>query len=427
MGSEADFKTELLERFLRYVRIHTESDARSDSFPSTPGQLTLLGMLADELRALGVADVHQDEHGYVMATLPGTLPADIATERRVPTVGWVAHVDTSPDVSGKNVKPQLIERYEGGVIALPGAEDQVIDPAEESALAKAMGNTLVTTDGTTLLGADDKAGVAEIMTAVGYLVQHPEIERGPIALAFTPDEEIGKGAQYFDIERFGAKYAYTLDGADAGCVEFETFSADAAEVIIDGRSQHPGYAKGKMVNAIKLAAEFVARLPKDSLSPELTAGREGFVHPTNVEGNVQRVVLSFILREFDTAKLVDQRKLLEGIAAEVAGIDERAKVTVEVSETYRNMGDAIGRVPFVVSHAEEAIRRTGIEPFSELVRGGTDGARLTAMGVPTPNLFTGGHNYHSRREWANVDEMVKAVEVLIELAKIWGERGEAKT
>jgi tripeptide aminopeptidase len=425
MGADADFKTELLERFLRYVRIHTESDARSETFPSTAGQLTLLRMLADELRTLGVADVRQDEHGYVMALLPSTIPAELAAERRVPAVGWVAHVDTSPDVSGKDVKPQVIERYEGGAIGLPGADDQVIDPAEEPALAKAIGNTLVTSDGTTLLGADDKAGVAEIMTAVGHLIRHPEIQRGPIVVAFTPDEEIGKGTQYFDIERFGAKYAYTLDGADAGCVEFETFSADAAEVTIEGRSQHPGYAKGKMVNAIKLAAEYVARLPQDGLSPERTTGRQGFVHPTNVEGNVQQVVLSFILRDFDTAKLADHRALLERIADEVRELDPRAKVQLEFSETYRNMGDAISEVPFVVSHAEEAIRRAGIEPFAELVRGGTDGARLTAMGVPTPNLFTGGHNYHSRREWANVDEMVKAVEVLIELAKIWAEQGEA--
>jgi tripeptide aminopeptidase len=332
-------------------------------------------------------------------------------------------VDTSPDVSGKDVKPQIIDRYEGGVIELPGAPDQHIDPAEEPMLARAVGHTLVTSDGTTLLGADDKAGVAEIMTAVAYLMAHPEMEHGPLAIAFTPDEEIGKGTEHFDLERFGARYAYTVDGAEAGCLEQETFSGDAAEVIIEGRSQHPGLAKGKMVNAIKLAGEFIARLPQGRLSPETTEGREGFIHPTNVEGSVQRAVISFILRDFATPKLGEYRALLEAVAAEVGRIDERAKIRVEFSESYRNMRDAIAAVPFLVGHAEEAIRRVGLEPFFEAVRGGTDGARLTALGLPTPNLFTGGHNYHSRREWANVDEMAKAVETIIELVQIWAERG----
>ncbi|MBI4705116.1 MAG: peptidase T [Deltaproteobacteria bacterium] len=423
MPNAAHFKPEVLARLLRYVRIDTQSDDRNETFPSTPGQLTLLGMLADELRAMGVPRVVQDEHGYVMALLPGTISPEAARRRAVPTVGFLAHVDTSPDVSGKDVLPQVIERYDGGVIRLPGAPEVVIDPAEHPELGAVVGHGIVTSDGTTLLGADDKAGVAEIMTAVAHLAAHREIERGPVAVAFTPDEEIGRGTSRFDVAGFGASYAYTLDGSAGGAVESETFSGDAAEVTIDGRSEHPGKAKGKMVSAMKLAGELLARLPKDRLCPEATEDREGFIHPTRVVGNVQRAVVSFILRDFETPRLADQRRLIEDLCAEVGRLDPRARVKVEFSESYRNMRDALREVPFVVAYAEDAIRRTGLAPYFEPIRGGTDGARLTAMGLPTPNLFTGGYNYHSCREWASVDYMAQAVQMVVELVQIWAERG----
>lgn len=417
-----NIKEDVLGRFLRYVQMDTQSDMRSDEYPSTAKQWDLLKLLAQELRELGVQDVRLDEYGYVMATLPSTLSNGDGND--VPTIGFLAHVDTSPDVTGANVKPQVIERYEGGVITLPGAREQKLDPAELPALADAIGDTLVTTDGTTLLGADDKAGVAEIMTAVAYLLAHPEIEHGRLAIGFTPDEEIGRGTTYFDVGRFGATYAYTMDGGKGGGIQHETFSADSASVIIRGRSQHPGYAKGKMVNALKLAGEYLMRLPKDHLSPETTEEYEGYIHPTGIEGSVEKAIIRFILRDFDDQKLLDYRRFLEELAQDVNRLDERAEITVEFSESYRNMRAKISQVPHIVAYAEDAIRRAGLSPFSEPVRGGTDGSRLTAMGLPTPNLFTGGHNYHSRREWANVDEMVKAVQTIVELAKIWAERGE---
>jgi tripeptide aminopeptidase len=412
----------LLQRFLRYVRIDTQSDPQSPSYPSTRKQLDLLQLLADELRSLGVPDVRQDEHGYVMATLPSTVRAGASSNGALPTIGFLAHVDTSPDVSGAGVVPQVIDRYPGGPIVLPKAPDQRIEPAEFPELRRSEGHTLVTTDGTTLLGADDKAGIAEIMTAVAYLVAHPEIEHGPIAVAFTPDEEIGRGTERFSVERFGAAYAYTLDGSNAGSIEQETFSGDSCEVVIEGQNHHPGYAKGKMVNAIKLAAELVCRLPRAELSPETTAEREGYVHPTTIQGTVERASVQFILRDFDDAALLGHRRLIERIADEVRKLDERAVVKVTFAESYRNMRVKLSEVPHVVAYAEEAIRRVGIEPYLEPIRGGTDGSKLTAMGLPTPNLFTGAHNYHSRREFADVDEMVLAVETIIELARVWAER-----
>ena len=423
MSSHHDLKPEVLRRFLRYVQLDTQSDPRAECYPSTPKQLEMLSLLADELRALDVPDVRHDEFGYVMARLPSTLKAARGKKDEVPAVGFLAHVDTSPDVSGTNVKPQVVERYDGGVITLPAAPDERLDPKELPDLNDCKGHSIVTSDGTTLLGADDKSGVAVIMTMAAYLMAHPEIEHGPIVIGFTPDEEIGRGTEHFDLERFGARYAYTLDGSRAGSIEQETFSGDAAEVIIEGRSQHPGYAKGMMVNAIKLAAEYVTRLPKNRLSPETTDGREGYVHPTTIQGTVERAVIQFILRDFDDAKLFGHREVLKQIATEVARLDERAMVRVEFSESYRNMRAALSTVPFVVTYAEEAIRRVGLKPFLEPIRGGTDGSRLTALGLPTPNLFTGSHNYHSRREWADVDEMAQAVLMLVELAKVWGEHG----
>lgn len=421
MNFDSDLKKDVLGRFLRYVAIDTRSDERSETYPSTRKQYDLLNMLAEELRALRLADVRQDEYGYVMATVPSTLADGHPIE--VPTIGFLAHVDTSPDVSGANVKPQVIESYDGGVIVLPGDSEQKIDPEEIPALKTAVGHMVVTTDGTTLLGSDDKAGVAEIMTAVTYLVAHPEIEHGPLAIAFTPDEEIGKGTKHFDIKAFGASYAYTIDGSEGGGIQQETFSADSAEITIKGRSQHPGYAKGKMVNAVKLASEFLERLPKDRLSPETTDEREGYVHPVRIQGTVEEAKINFIIRDFEDAQLLEYRSMLEGIATDVLALDNRAEITVSFSESYRNMRDLIRKVPFTVEYAEEAIRRVDLKPFSEPVRGGTDGSRLTAMGLPTPNLFTGGHNYHSRREWADVHFMVKAVQMIVELSRVWSERG----
>jgi tripeptide aminopeptidase len=424
MNFDSDIKRDVLDRFLRYVKIDTQSDEQSETYPSTRKQLDLLNLLGEELRGLGLADVRIDEHGYVMATVPSTLRPSHAVE--TPTVGFLAHVDTSPDVSGANVKPQVIERYEGGVIVLPADPEQKIDPKENPTLEGSKGHTLVTTDGTTLLGGDDKAGVAEIMTAITYLTAHPEIQHGKLAIAFTPDEEVGKGTKYFDPVVFGAAYAYTIDGGERGGIQHETFSADSAEIVIAGRSQHPGYAKGKMVNAIKLASELVARLPKDRLSPETTEGREGYVHPVRIQGTVEEARINFILRDFEDEELFGYRAFLEGLMVEVKKLDERAELSISYSESYRNMREKISEVPFTVEYAEEAIRRVGLEPFSEPVRGGTDGSRLTAMGLPTPNLFTGNENYHSKREWADVDDMVKAVQMIVELTQVWAERGEPR-
>ncbi|MBA3532611.1 MAG: peptidase T [Ardenticatenales bacterium] len=420
-------KKDVLERFLRYVQIDTQSNEESTSYPSTAKQMVLLNLLAEELRALGVPNVQQDEYGYVMATLPSTLPPTHPTANRVPTIGFLAHVDTSPEVTGANVRPQVIPAYQGGVITLVGDPSQKIDPAESVELSNSMGHTLVTTDGTTLLGADNKCGVAEIMTAVAYLMAHPEIEHGPIAIGFTPDEEVGRGAEYFDVTKFGATYAYTLDGSVAGEVQFETFSADAVTITFHGRNQHPGYAKDKMVNAIKLASEFLARLPKDHLSPETTSNYEGFVHPYGIEGGVEETRIKMLLRDFSEEKLLEYRIFLQGLAQEIKTLEPRAEITLEFRESYRNMRATLNKVHHVVEYAEEAIRRVGFEPASTPVRGGTDGSRLTAMGLPTPNLFTGAYNYHSLREWASVDTMVKAVETVVELVKLWAERGERES
>ncbi|MDQ4078083.1 MAG: peptidase T [Chloroflexota bacterium] len=422
-----DIKEDVLRRFLRYVQIDTQSNEESESYPSTAKQFDLLDLLREELQALGVEDVRQDEYGYVLATLPSTLPERHPNAGRVPAIGFLAHVDTSPEVTGANVRPQLIESYGGGIIVLPGDPEQRIDPAESPALDDSVGHTIVTTDGTTLLGADDKAGVAEIMTAVAYLMQHPEIPHGPVAIGFTPDEEVGRGTEYFDVEAFGAKYAYTMDGSTAGVIQYETFSADQAIVTIHGRNQHPGYAKGKMVNAIKVAVAFISRLPNDHLSPETTSGYEGFIHPYVIEGGVEKTTIKLILRDFHDEKLVEYRSLLAGIAEEIEHTDERVEIAVEFKEQYRNMRDTLNKVPHVVAYAEEAIRRAGLEPFSKPVRGGTDGSRLTEKGLPTPNIFTGMHNYHSPREWVSADTMAKAVQTIVELVQVWAERGEPKT
>jgi tripeptide aminopeptidase len=406
----------VLDRFLRYVVIDTRADERSTTSPSTPGQLVLMRILADELRAIGLDDVALDEHGYVMATIPATSAV------AVPTIGFVAHVDTSPEMPGAEVRPLVHTAYDGRDLILPDDPDAVLRLADDGALAAQFGNDIVTASGLTLLGADDKAGVAEIVTAADYLVRHPEIPHGRIRIAFTPDEEIGRGADHFDVERFGAVCAYTLDGGSRGELEYESFSADAMTFAFGGFNTHPGYAKGRMVNAIRVAAEFIARMPKEGMSPETTSGYEGFVHPYQLDASVDRTRVKVLIRDFVTAALKDKELMLERLAREVVANTPGAALEVKVEESYRNMREALDDHPDVVSCARDAIRRAGLEPIEKPIRGGTDGSRLSFMGLPTPNLFAGEHNFHSRLEWVSVQDMEKAVEVIVHVATVWAEK-----
>ena len=411
----AELADDVLERFLRYVRIDTQSKAGVAASPSTEKQLDLSRLLRDELEEIGLDDVRLDEHGYVYGSLDGVESA--------PAIGLIAHVDTSPDVTGTGVEPQVHRGYDGGRIELPGDSSVVLDPDELPLLKGKIGHDLVTADGTTLLGADDKAGVAEIMAAVAYLKRSPGGPHAPIRVCFTPDEEVAGGAEHVDLERFGAKYAYTLDGAAPGEIEAETFNAAKVVVTIRGRSTHPGTAKGQLVNAIKLAADFVAALPRDSLSPETTEEREGFVHPSKIGGGAEEAMIELIVRDHDTAKMAEHIELLRRLAAEIGEREPRASVDVVEEEQYRNMYEVIALHPEVMEAAEEAVRRVGIEPVHTIIRGGTDGARLSQRGLPTPNLFTGGSEYHSRREWASVQDMAAAAATIVELARVWAERG----
>ena len=403
----------VLERFLRYVRVDTQSAHRVARRPSTEKQLDLSRALVDELRAIGLDDAELNEGFSVFATLPGTVDA--------PVVGLIAHVDTTPDVIGTGVAPIVHEAWAGEPIVLPGDPRQVLDPDQLPALASRRGHDIVTSDGTTLLGADDKAGVAEIMAAVAYLAAHPERRRAPIRVAFTVDEEVGRGAEDFDLEAFGAGVAYTLDGSDAGELEIETFSAKSVRVVIRGHSVHPGTAKGKLVNAVKLAADLVASLPRDELSPETTSDRQGYVHPHRISGSTEETVVDLIARDHDDELLEQHVALIERLVRKVAEREPRAHVDVEVRDSYRNMRRYIDENPRVVEAALEAIRRAGIEPTLAITRGGTDGAVLSAKGLPTPNLFTGGQEYHSVREWASVQDMAAAAATVVELAGVWAE------
>jgi tripeptide aminopeptidase len=407
----AELADDVLERFLRYVRIDTQSDPTSDSYPSTAKQRELTELLGQELRDLGLDDAAVDEHGYVFATLPGT---------RGPTVGLIAHVDTSPDESGADVRPQLVH-YEGGDIQLPGDPRQAISPGDSVLLTQKVGHDIVTTDGTTLLGADDKAGVAEIMAAVAYFTRHPEVEHAPVRIGFTVDEEVGKGVDHFDIEGFGADFAYTLDGAEIGEIDDETFSASEVRVRIEGHSVHPGTSKGKLVNSIKLAAAFVESLPKDRLSPETTEGRAGFVHPVRISGGAAATTVTFIVRDFDRAQVAEYEQLVRDLAAEVERNEPRARVTVEAEQSYRNMKEYLDARPRILEAADEATRRVGLEPKRHAIRGGTDGAVLSERGLPTPNIYTGGQEYHSVREWISVQDMAVSAATVVELAKLWAE------
>jgi tripeptide aminopeptidase len=399
------------ERFLRYVRFDTQSDEDSDTYPSTDKQLVLLRLLRDELEAAGLPDPTLDEHGYVTATLQPTV------EHEVPMIAWFAHVDTAREVSGACVSPQRL-RYEGGEIRL-GDSGQSILPEQSPELAHHVGHELITTDGTTLLGADDKAGVAEIMAAVAHLASHPEIPHGTVKVAFNPDEEIGRGVVHFPVESFGATAAYTVDGSTAGELQSETFSGAQVRMRIHGRAIHPGWAKGELVNAIKVAGEILARLPQGRLSPETTEGREGYVHPVLVEGDSSEVELRFIARDFENDRLAEHTSVLREIAEEVAAAEPRCSIEVEDRIQYLNTRDALAEHPEIVENLEEAVRRVGLEPKQTAIRGGTDGSVLTEMGLPSANLFTGGHDAHSEREWICVEDMGLAAATLVELAQVW--------
>ncbi|WP_298245057.1 peptidase T [uncultured Bradyrhizobium sp.] len=414
--SSLTFSHTVTERFLRYVTIDTQSDPDSPRSPSTEKQKDLGRVLAAELKAMGVADAHLDDYGYVY----GTIPAN--TDKKVPVICFCSHMDTSPDVTGKDVKPQLVKNYRGGDLTLPGDTSQVIRFNEHPALKNQIGNDIITTDGTTLLGADNKAGVAEIMDAAHFFINNPDVKHGTIKILFTPDEEIGRGVDNVDLKKLGADFGYTMDGESAGCVEDETFSADGATITISGVSAHPGYAKGKMEHAIKIASAIVERLPKEGCSPETTSGKQGFLHPIGIEGALEQATLSFIVRDFTEEGLKEKEALLEGIVKDVMKDYPRSTYKFEVKEQYRNMKQVIDRHPHVLEYAIEAIRRAGLRPMRTAIRGGTDGSRLSFMGLPCPNIFAGEHAFHSRLEWVSRQDMEKAVETIVHLAMIWEEK-----
>jgi tripeptide aminopeptidase len=406
----------VLDRFLRYVTIDTRSDEHAISCPSTPGQIVLMRLLEEELRAIGLEDVTVDENGYLMASIPATAGAEGA-----PTVGFIAHVDTSPEMSGTGVRPIVHENYDGRDLVLPDDPSAVLRERDDPSLAEQHGHDIVTASGLTLLGGDDKAGVAEIVTAADYLMRHPEIAHGRIQIGFTPDEEIGRGADRFDVARFGALCAYTVDGGRRGELEYESFSADAMTLTFSGFNTHPGYAKGRMVNAIRLAARFIDRLPFDGMSPETTSGYEGFVHPYQLEASVDRTRVKLLIRDFVTAELKVKEAMVERIARAAVAGHAGASLEIRIEESYRNMREVLERHPDIIEYARQAMRAAGISPVERPIRGGTDGSRLSFMGLPTPNLFAGEHNFHSRLEWVSVQDMEKAVEVIVNLAAIWGE------
>lgn len=410
----------VLDRFLRYVKIDTQSDAQSQTIPSTEKQKNLGRLLVEELKEIGIADAELDDYGYVYATIPSNVDKD------VPVICFCSHMDTSPDSSGKDVKPIVHRDYNGGNIQLPDDPSVIIKPEEHPDLEEQIGNDIVTASGKTLLGADNKAGLAEIMDAVHHLVTHPEVKHGTIKILFTPDEEIGRGVDKVDLEKLGADYAYTVDGEKLGSLEDETFSADMVTIKIEGVSVHPGFAKNKMESAIKIAGEIIAQLPKNRLSPETTEGKQGFIHPTRVEGVVEKATLEFIIRDFTEVGLKDHEAELQKIMEAVLENYPRSKASFEVQEQYRNMKEVLDQHPHVVEYAKEAMLRSGIRPIPRSIRGGTDGSRLSFMGLPCPNIFAGEHAFHSKQEWVSVQDMEKAVETIVNLAVIWAERGEVK-
>jgi len=404
------------ERFIRYVQIDTQSDPESNTFPSTLKQKDLSNLLVKELKEMGLHDAHLDEYGYVYATLPSN------TSKQVPVICFCSHVDTSPDCSGANVKPIIHHHYQGQDIVLPADHTQVLKKDEHPELNNQLGNDIITADGTTLLGADNKAGVAEIMDAVYQMIQHPEIKHGTIKILFTPDEEIGKGVNHVNLAKLGAQYGYTVDGETAGHIEDETFSADGVILTIHGVSTHPGFAKGKMQSAIKIAAAIIDALPKDKLSPESTDNKEGFIHPVSVNGLIEKTTVQFIIRDFETANLKKHEALLEEIVNQVIQKYPGASYNFEVKEQYRNMKEVLQHHPQVSSYAVEAVQRSGLTPVLSSIRGGTDGSRLSFMGLPCPNIFAGEHAFHSKLEWVSVQDMERAVDTIINLARIWEEK-----
>lgn len=405
----------LLYRFLRYVQIDTTAVADAERYPSSPGQLQLGALLVDELRQAGVADARQDENGIVLATLPPTAT------HTAPQIAFCAHLDTSPETSGAGVKPQVFENYQGGDLVLSGDPSRVIRVADQPELAALVGRTIITSDGTTLLGADDKAGVAVIMEAAVWLIEHPEISRGPVRLCFTCDEEIGRGVDHLRPEQLASVVCYTLDGQGADTIDVETFSADLAVLKIHGVNIHPGIAKGRMVNALRVAADFIARLPRTTGCPEATEGREGFLHPFEIAGGVAEVTLRTLVRDFDTASLAQWADLLRQTAAASTAEFPGAKIDVTITKQYRNMSEGLARDPRAVAYAQRALEKLGRSPKLTSVRGGTDGSRLTEMGLPTPNLATGEHSPHSALEWTCLEEMIAAGEWVIALVQTWTE------
>lgn len=411
------FRTSAVERFLRYVTIDTQSDETSETYPSTARQLDLLRLLVDELREIGLTDAAIDEHGYVMATIPATT-----SKTEVPVIGFIAHVDTSPEMSGAGVKPIVHRNYQGQDLVLPDDPTAVLRPADSPYLGERIGDDIITASGTTLLGADNKSGVAEIMAAAEYLIAHPEIPHGPIRVGFTPDEEVGAGTRYFDVAKFGARYAYTMDGGARGEIEMESFSADAMTITFQGFNTHPGYGKGKLINSIKIAADFITRLPQDGLSPETTDDYEGYVHPYVVNASVERTSVKLLIRDFKTPGLKEKEDLLERLARETVADWPGATLDIKIEESYRNMREVLDHHPDVVENAREAIRRAGLETRERPIRGGTDGSKLSFMNLPTPNIFAGEQSFHSRLEWVSAQDMEKAVEVIVHLARIWEEK-----
>ncbi len=407
----------VLERFLRYVQIDTQSDPHSSTQPSTEKQKDLSRVLVNELFEMGLVDAHLDEYGYVYATLHANTP-----KLNVPVICFCSHVDTAPDCSGKGVKPLVHQQWDGSDIVLPDDTSQVLRVADHPDLAAQIGNDIVTASGTTLLGADNKAGVAEIMDAVYQLVNHPEIKHGTIKILFTPDEEIGRGTAKVDLEKLGADFAYTIDGESLGTLEDETFSADAVKITIYGVSTHPGFAKGKLENALKIAGDVLAALPKDRLSPETTEEKEGFIHPTHMEGILEKVVLEFIIRDFSVEGLHEKETFLKNILDGVLVNYPNSRADFEVIEQYRNMKEVLDQHPQVSEYALEAIKRSALTPLRRSIRGGTDGSRLSFMGLPCPNIFAGEHAFHSKLEWVSVQDMQKAVEVIVNLCQIWEEK-----
>lgn len=411
----SNYNFTVTDRFVRYAKIDTQSDPLSKTCPSTEKQKNLSRLLVEELKAMGISDAELDEHGYVYATIPSN------TSKNVPVICFCSHVDTSPDCSGTNVNPVIHKNYQGTDIVLPNDKSQVIKFSEHVALAGQIGNDIITTDGTTLLGADNKAGVAEIMDATHYLMTHPEVKHGKIRILFTPDEEIGRGTDKADMKKLGAEFGYTMDGETIGHIENETFSADAVTIVVKGFPTHPGFAKDKMQHAIKIAAEIVNQIPKNK-TPETTEKKEPFIHPTSINGGLEQVEIKFIIRAFDTPTLKALEEELKQITTKVISNYNKCSFDFIVTEQYRNMGEVLAKCPHVVDYAMEAIKRTGITPVLSSIRGGTDGSRFSFMGMPCPNIYAGEHAFHSKQEWVSVQDMQKAVETIVHLVNIWEEK-----